>query len=311
MYSGYENPYVTPATQTVVVQQPVPVAVVGEAAPAAQPVVAYDYANPINVAAAPPEPTAAESAQKVFEAARDSFKAGDYGRALALADQALAMLPDDPALHEFRGLALFALKRYDEAAAVDYAVLSAGPGWDWATLVGLYPSVDTYTAHLRALEAAAKQSPTVPAPQFLLAYFYLVQGNKEAAAAQFAQVARLQPQDTLSAKLAAALAPTSRPPAPVASGAPATAPPAASTAAPDNAQPPPPPASLAGTWVARPDPKVLDLAGPPARRHLHLGRDPGRADSDHPGPGRLSGQRPGPRPGPGPTPDRQGRRPSR
>ena len=108
MYSGYYNPYVTPATQIVVVQQPVAVPVGGGVAPPAQQVVAYDYANPINVAAAAPEPTAAESAQKVFESARDSFKAGDYGRALALADQALAMLPDDPVLHEFRGLALFA-----------------------------------------------------------------------------------------------------------------------------------------------------------------------------------------------------------
>ena len=214
MYSGYSNPYVTPATQVVVVQQPVAVPVDGGVVPPAQQVVAYDYAEPINVAAAPPEPTAAESAQKVFESARDSFKAGDYGRALALADQALAMLPEDPVLHEFRGLALFALRRYDEAAAVQYAVLSAGPSWDWPTLVGLYPSVDTYTGHLRALEAYVKQNPTAASPQFLLAYFYLVQGNEEAAATQFARVAQLQPEDKLSAKLAAALAPDARPPVP-------------------------------------------------------------------------------------------------
>ena len=81
------------------------------------------------------------------------------------------MLPDDPVLHEFRGLALFALRRYDEAAAVVYAVLSAGPGWNWATLVGLYPSVDAYTDQLRALEEYVKQDPTAAAPQFLLASF--------------------------------------------------------------------------------------------------------------------------------------------
>jgi tetratricopeptide (TPR) repeat protein len=265
MYAGYENPYVTPATQTVVVQQPAPVAVAGEAAPAAQPVVAYDYANPIGAAAAPPEPTAAESAQKVFESARDSFKAGDYGRALALADQALAMLPQDPVLHEFRALCLFALKRFDEAAAVDYAVLSAGPSWDWSTLVGLYPSVEAYTDHLRALEAAVNQNPTAPAPRFLLAYFYLVQGDKEAAATRFSEVSRLQPQDKLSAKLASALARGPGAPAQAAPVATAAAPtaaatqpaaPAATAAPAENAPPPAPPAALAGTWVAKPDPKV-------------------------------------------------------
>ena len=327
MYAGYENPYVTPATQTVVVQEPAPAAVVGEAAPAAQPVVAYDYANPINVAA-PPEPTAAESAQKVFESARDSFKAGDYGRALALADQALAMLPDDPVLHEFRALCLFALKRYDEAAAVEYAVLSAGPGWDWATLVGLYPDLDAYTAHLRALEAFANQNPTAPAPRFLLAYLYLVQGNKEAAASKFSEVARLQPQDTLSAKLASALAQGSgapAQPAPVAASAPPATPPTAparAAAAPAVAAAPPRgprrersapgPARVTGGDLDRQTrPQGLDLAGPPARGHLHLGCDPGRADPDHPGPGRLPGRRPGPRPGAGPPLDRQGGFPSR
>ena len=49
-------------------------------------------------------------------------------------DEALAKLPNDTTLHEFRGLCLFALGRYDEAAATVYAVLSVGPGWDWTTL---------------------------------------------------------------------------------------------------------------------------------------------------------------------------------
>ena len=84
---------------------------------------------------------------------RASFKQGNYDQALAQTDAALKTLPSDTALHEFRALCLFALTRYDEAAATLYAVLSVGPGWDWATLVGLYPDVDVYTAQLRALEA--------------------------------------------------------------------------------------------------------------------------------------------------------------
>ena len=70
-------------------------------------------------------------------------------------DQAIALVPNDTVLHEFRGLTLFALGRYKEAAAAEYAVLSAGPGWDWTTLSGLYPNVDVYTEQLRALEQYA------------------------------------------------------------------------------------------------------------------------------------------------------------
>ena len=40
-----------------------------------------------------------------------------------------------------------------------YAVLSVGPGWDWTTLISLYPNVDVYTAQLRALEDYCKANP--------------------------------------------------------------------------------------------------------------------------------------------------------
>ena len=65
--------------------------------------------------------------------------AGDYQRALDLSDQVLKATPDASIVHEFRAMCLFALKRFDEAAAVDYAVLTAGPGWNWSTMAGLYP----------------------------------------------------------------------------------------------------------------------------------------------------------------------------
>ena len=271
MYSGYSNPYLTPTTQTVIVQQPVPVVVDAggvQQAPATQQVVAYDYSQPIDVASAPSDASTAESAQKMFETARDRFKAGDYGQALSLADQALTQLPNDPTLHEFRALTLFALKRYDEAAATDYAVLSAGPSWNWATMVGLYPNVEAYTAQIRDLEAFAKANPTAAAPQFLLGYHYLVQDHKEASAARFAKVTELQPKDELSAKFAkllapapAGAAPTQQPTQVAQNNPPAGAAPASGTAPAEGTQapvepPPAPPEAMAGTWVAKPDPKV-------------------------------------------------------
>ena len=161
----------------------------------------------------------------MFDAARESFKQGNYDQALAQADDALKTLPNDTALHEFRALCLFALKRYDEAAATLYAVLSVGPGWDWATLVGLYPDVEVYTAQLRALEAYCDANPTSAAARFVLGYHYLTQGHTEAAATVLKQVVALMPNDTLSAKLARQLDPPKdqAPASETAAAAPATA----------------------------------------------------------------------------------------
>jgi len=268
MYGSYANPYLTPASQTVIIQQaePVVVEVGGTAQPAAtQQVVAYDYSKPIDTTAAPPEPTAAESAQKVFESARESFKANDFGRALSLADQALVQLKTDPVLHEFRALCLFALKRFDEAAAVNYAVLSAGPSWDWATMINLYSGIDVYTEQLRQLEKYVKENPNSAAAQFQLAYMYLAQGSKEAAGKQFAEVVRLQPDDALSAKLAKTLNPTEEVKAARQTMATEPVPQPTPTPGPDGKvpdeaanqpAPPPPPEKLVGTWNATPDPKV-------------------------------------------------------
>ncbi len=280
LYSGYSNPYYN---STVIAAQP------------AQTVV-YDYSQPINVTSTPPDAAVADSTEQVFSAARDSFKAGDYQRALDLADQVLKQTPNEAVVHEFRALCLFALKRYDEAAAVNYAVLTAGPGWNWSTLVGLYPNVDTYTNQLRALEAYVNSTPNSASGQFLLAYFYMVQGNNDAAGAQFAKVAQLQPQDQLSASFAKlyqkaaqqpAIDPSAQPSTSVAqNGAqtPAAAPTqaagasssvptavaanqpppgaqapadAASAAQPQqDAPPPPPPAEFVGQWKAQPTPDV-------------------------------------------------------
>jgi len=237
--------------------------------------VIYDYSQPINVAAEAPNPTTASSTEQVFSAARDAFMAGDNQRALDLADQVIKDTPNVPVVHEFRGLCLFALKRFDEAAAVDYAVLSSGPGWNWATLVGLYPDVDTYTNQLRALEASVRSNPNSPSLQFLLAYHYMIQGHKEAAASQFAKVAQLQPNDQLSASFVKALRKVSEQPqqptasdsttvastVPPGSAAPASAPTQAQATAEQPQEqpepPPPPPASLVGTWKAQPS---ADLA---------------------------------------------------
>lgn len=160
----------------------------------------YDYSRPIDTTAEPQEEAKARPALNLFDKARDQFKRGNYNEAGELVDEALKLLPDDATLHEFRALCLFAVGRYDEAAAALYAVLSVSPGWDWKTLVGFYPEVDVYTEQLRALEAHAKNHESAHA-WFVLGYFYLSQDAFEEARTVLTRAVKLNPKDDLSARL--------------------------------------------------------------------------------------------------------------
>ncbi len=265
----------------------------------------FDYSQPIVVAqpVAPPDApaglTAEQQATPLLDAAHNAFVQGDYQTALARVDQAIALVPNDTLLHEFRGLALFALGRYKEAAAVEYAVLSAGPGWDWTTLSGLYPNVDVYTAAAPRLEQYAKSHPAAPDARFLLADHYLTCGYTDAAAAQLKEVVRMNPKDQLSAQLLSSIS------APAAAEPPAAGQPAAPARAVEAS-------SLVGNWTAtRADSATINLAltgdgkftwaldrrqAAAVQRHVYRRRQPpdpqaGR-QSDDGGPGRLAGRRP-------------------
>jgi tetratricopeptide (TPR) repeat protein len=258
-YSSFINPYFMPHTTVV---QPSTVVV--------QPTTVYDYSRPIDTVSQPPAQTVVDQSVATLDSARDAFRSGDYAQALQLAEQAIQGTPNDPALHEFRALCLFALGRYDDAAVPMYTALSAGPGWDWTTLAGLYPAIDVYTQQLRALEAYCRATPQAASARFLLSALYMTQGNNDAAAGMLQQVVALQPRDTLSAQLLTALTakpetgatPAQPPSAPAAAVVTADQPPAnpPSSQAPTEANPPagpslptgPVPANLVGTWTAHP-----------------------------------------------------------
>jgi tetratricopeptide (TPR) repeat protein len=206
-----------------------------------------------------------DQALKVFDDGRAAFKAGDYLKAQTLTDQAISKLPNDATLHEFRALVLFALGRYDDAAATLYSVLSVGPGWNWTTLVGLYPSVDVYTAQLRQLESYRNSHPDQSSARFVLAYHYLTAGHKDAAVKEFQEVVKLQPTDKLSASLLAPLGGSppaeTQQPAAVAAAPPAVetqpAPAESNTAAAEApSRPPLPLEKVVGKWVATPAPST-------------------------------------------------------
>lgn len=228
----YNNPYYVPPASTTVVVQPVfdysspipapPPDQALEAYPPA-PSVAADGSVPDLSTQAPPAPSTEDAsvtdANKQFDAARAAFKKGDYARAQEMVDKAIALLPSDATLHEFRALTLFAQKKYKDAAAGLYAVLAAGPGWNWETMAGLYSNVDAYTKQLRQLETHVRDHPKEAPARFLLAYHYLVLGSKDAAVQQLKEVVQLEPKDKLSAALVQALtsneaAPAGSPPQP-------------------------------------------------------------------------------------------------
>ncbi len=156
----------------------------------------------------------------IFDSARQLFTQGNYSAALEEIDKAGALAPKDPDIHQFRALCLFALKDYRQAAAAIYAVLAAGPGWDWTTVSNLYPSTTAYTAQLRCLESYSQKNPNATDARFLLAYQYLVTGHNEQAVEELQIVTKLQPNDQLAAQLLQSLsAPQGEPPA---AGPPAT-----------------------------------------------------------------------------------------
>jgi tetratricopeptide (TPR) repeat protein len=140
-----------------------------------------------------------------FATARAEFKKGNYDEAATAINRAVRLLPGDRTMHEFRGLTLFAQKKYAEAAAVIHAVLAQGPGWNWDTMTGLYDKSGTYTKQLRALEAHVGEHPKEGATRFLLAYHYLVLDERKPAIEELRAAAKLSPKDKLSALLADAL----------------------------------------------------------------------------------------------------------
>ncbi len=174
------------------------------------------------------------------------FKRGDYQLALSQTNRAAAMLPNDSLIHEFRALCLFATQDYQQSAAALYAVLSSGPGWDMATLTGLYPNATAYEEQLRTLQAFSADHPDAAEARFLLAYHYMLAGHNEEAAEELKIVVELQPKDTLSAQLLKGLTTPQQEQPPVAS----TAPPARPVEA----------ASLIGNWRgSRPDGSKFEL----------------------------------------------------
>jgi tetratricopeptide (TPR) repeat protein len=159
----------------------------------------------------------------------------------------LKQLPTDPVIHEVRAVTLFALGHYKSSAAALNSFLSSAPGMDWTTMSSLYGNADDYQAQLRALEQFCRANPNDPAAYFVLAYQYLVLGEKDAAVKALQVVTKNQPKDATAKRMLDALAP------PADSGTPSTpAPPTIAGA--DQPQ-----TDLVGTWRASAGDSTIEL----------------------------------------------------
>ena len=162
----------------------------------------------------PPAEDVPEVSLTEFDKARQEFYAGDYPAALSSTDNALRDSPNDAVIHEFRALTLFAMGEYRDSAATLYAVLSVGPGWDWTTMIGLYPDVDTYTKQLRALESYVGDNPDDNAGLLLLSYQYITAGHDDAAATELKRLVQLTPTDPVAIQLLLSVDPEAKLPDP-------------------------------------------------------------------------------------------------
>ena len=133
--------------------------------------------------------------------AREAFFAEDLDAAYGNIEKAIALMPDDVAMHEFRALVLFAAGKYREAAEVIHAVLAVAPGWDWTTLSGLYHDTDTYSLQLERLEQHVRSTPRSAYAHFLLAYHYITLGHSDQARRQLREVLQLDRNDRLAKDL--------------------------------------------------------------------------------------------------------------
>jgi hypothetical protein len=208
-YFGYYNPYwmgpmpgVTYINyaQPVVVAAPPPVQPAAAPMPANAPLPGYSptpYAPPPANAPTPGQ----SQGLSILANAQALFRQGQYQAALNEANRAAASLPNDSLVHEFRALCLFALRDYQQAAAAVHAIVSVGPGWNWATVSNLYGTPTAYADQLRALERYCEDQPNAAAPRFLLAYHYLLAEHNTEAATVLEDVVRLEPKDQLAAQL--------------------------------------------------------------------------------------------------------------
>jgi thioredoxin-like negative regulator of GroEL len=140
----------------------------------------------------------ADACRLALDEATAAFRQGDVEGALQAISSGLTQCPGNVSLIQFHSLVLFAKGNYQEASNDAHRVVAAGQSWKWSTICGVYPGIELYTKHLRALEAHARKHPDDGAARFLLAYHYKVGGHEAAAVRELEMVVRLEFNDPIA-----------------------------------------------------------------------------------------------------------------
>jgi Tfp pilus assembly protein PilF len=149
------------------------------------PMVAFDpFRPPAKVVAEVPEADPKKEAARLIKLARESFAAGDYGRAAENFDRAITADPNDPRTYFLHAQAKFAAGQYAEAVARIREGLARDPNWpaaafDPAELYGVNP--ERFILHLFALKKTLGENPNQATLEFLMGYQLWFAGDKEEA----------------------------------------------------------------------------------------------------------------------------------
>jgi tetratricopeptide (TPR) repeat protein len=152
------------------------------------------------------KPLGRVDADRLAEAGRKAFTAGQHGRALELFRRAAEITPDEPSAHFLVSQGAFALGKYREAVAAIIAGMAVRPDWPDARFVvrDLYwKSPELFDDHLKALRQAVEAFPNDPDLMFLLAHQLWFDGKPDEARPLFRKAAALTKGESPAAKFLA------------------------------------------------------------------------------------------------------------
>lgn len=152
-------------------------------------VIPFDpFRKVVMVRVEPVEADPKKEALRLLALGRDSFEAGEYGRAAEHFARATKADDKNAEAHFLRAQALFASGKYADAVSALRAGLALDAKWpeskfDPVALYGAHP--DRFVMHLAALKKAQADNPGVPVLEFLLGYELWFTGAKADADALF------------------------------------------------------------------------------------------------------------------------------
>ena len=167
----------------------------------------YGYGAPIAVGPPPPPPGIPSAAQQLadagFSSAQGAFQEGRYDAAIRWAANSDLEAPQSRT-RALMAQILLAQGDFRGAAAKARAAVAMGPVVDWRSLYSHYDyEMPRFSRQFRTLKEFVRQNPSSADGHFLLGYEHLILGQAEAAHAELAIAAVIEPTDVVATSLLA------------------------------------------------------------------------------------------------------------